>query len=356
MPILSIIYGIIALSLLILVHEIGHFLAARLSGVKVITFSLGFGKKLFSFKKGETEYALSLVPLGGYVKLLGESTEDEVSEEERHRSYAEKPALVKMAIAFLGPFFNFIFAFVLFSLVFVSGYSVLSTKVGAVEKSYPAAEAGIKEGDVIVGINGKGITEWADLMEVMAKAPAQPLKFSVRRGETLLDIWITPKEIESKNIFGETISRKVIGVGASSDFITKRESLFGGISKGVYQTYYLTKITILGIWKLIEGTISPKQIGGPLLILEIAGKQAKEGKKNLVYFIAIISINLGVVNLLPIPILDGGHILFHIIEAVTRRRVSQKWMDISQKIGMGILVAIMVLAFFNDIMRLFNGK
>jgi regulator of sigma E protease len=352
----SVIYGIIALSLLILVHEFGHFLVARLANVKVLAFSLGFGKKLLKFTRGETEYILSAVPLGGYVKLLGESPGEEVAEEDVPRSYSHKPPIVKILIAFTGPFFNILFACVLFFFVFASGYSVLSTKVGSVDKTLPAYEAGIREGDTIVAIDGQKIAEWTDLTDAMSKSEVRPMKIEVKRGDALLDFTLTPKEIESKNIFGDTIKRKVIGVGASNDFFTKTETVPGAAVKAVDQTYNLTKVTIVGIVKLIEGSISPKQIGGPLLILEVAGKQAKEGKKNLIYFIAIISINLAVINLLPIPVLDGGHILFHLIEIVIRRPVSQKFIDISQKIGMGLLVAIMTLAFFNDIMRLFFGK
>jgi len=352
----SVIYGIIALSLLILVHEFGHFLVARLANVKVLAFSLGFGKKLLKFTKGETEYSLSSVPLGGYVKLLGESPGEEVAEEDIPRSYSHKPPIVKILIAFTGPFFNILFACVLFFFVFASGYSVLSTKVGSADKTYPAYEAGIREGDTIVAINGQKISEWTDLTDAMAKSEIQPMKVAVKRDDRLLDFTLTPKEVESKNIFGDTIKRKVLGVGASNDFFTKKETVPGAAVKAVDQTYSLTKVTILGIVKLIEGSISPKQIGGPLLILEVAGKQAKEGKKNLIYFIAIISINLAVINLLPIPVLDGGHILFHAIEVVSRRRVSQKFIDVSQKVGMGVLVAIMGLAFFNDIMRMFFGK
>ncbi len=354
--VMNVIYGFIALSLLILVHELGHYLVARLANVKVLAFSLGFGKKLINFRKGETEYAISAIPLGGYVKLLGESPDDEVKEEETDRSYSNKPPFVRIMIAFAGPFFNIIFAFFLFYFVFISGYNVLSTKVGSVESGYPAYEAGIREGDTIVSIGGQGISEWGELMDVMSRTNERTIKFSVKRGAEFVDYWITPREIESKNIFGETIKRKVIGVTASNEFLVKKETLGSAVSKAGVQTYNLTKITILGIVKLIEGSISPKQVGGPLLILEVAGKQAKEGAKNLIYFIAIISINLAVINLLPIPVLDGGHILFHFIEIVIRRKVSQKFMDIAQKAGMGVLIAVMVLAFFNDIMRLFYGK
>jgi regulator of sigma E protease len=354
--VINIVYGFIALSLLILVHELGHFLVARWAGVKVLSFSLGFGKKLLSYKKGETEYALSAIPLGGYVKMLGEAPGEEVPEEEASRSYSNKSPFVKILIVFMGPFFNILFALTLFYIVFLSGYSVLSTKVGSVDKNYPAYAAGIREGDTLMAIDGRNIAEWSDLMDAMAKTGSQPIKVTVKRDGNLFDISMTPKEMESKNIFGDTIKRKVIGVAASNEFFVKKETASGAAVKAVYQTYNLTKITIVGIVKLIEGSISPKQVGGPLLILEVAGKQAKEGKKNLIYFIAIISINLAVINLLPIPILDGGHILFHTIELVIRRRVSQKFIEISQKVGMGILIAIMALAFFNDITRMFFGK
>jgi regulator of sigma E protease len=354
--VVSVIYAVIALSILIFVHELGHYIVARLANVKVLTFSLGFGKKLLRFTRGETEYALSAVPLGGYVKLLGESPDDMVPEEEIPRSYSHKPPFVKILIAFTGPFFNVLFACFLFFIIFMSGHSVLSTKVGNVEKDFPADVAGIRQGDVIASIDGKKIEEWPELMEIMAKSELKPLLFGVKRESTYFETPITPREIEGSNIFGEKVKRKVIGIVASNDFIQRQETLGGAVSKAVFQTYNLSELTIVGIWKLIVGSISPKNVGGPLLILEAAGKQAKEGKKNFIYFIAIISINLAVVNLLPIPILDGGHILFYLVEIVTRRRVSQKTIEVAQKVGITILVLIMALAFYNDLDRLFNLK
>ncbi|HEY3275683.1 MAG TPA: RIP metalloprotease RseP [Syntrophorhabdaceae bacterium] len=352
--VINIIYGFIALSLLILVHEFGHFIVARLANVKVLAFSLGFGKKLFTFKKGETEYALSAVPLGGYVKLLGESVDDEIAEEDIPRSYVHKPPWVKILIAFTGPAFNIIFAFLIFYFVFLSGYSVLSSKVGGVEKGLPAYEAGIREGDVIVSADGKPIHEFSDLLDTMTAAGDGPIKFVVKRDDRTIDFTIVPKVMETKNLFGEPMKRKVIGVSPSSDLVTKKETVTGALDRAAYQTWNLSKITVMGIVKLIQGSISPKNIGGPILILQAAGKQAKEGASSLFYFVGLISINLGVVNLLPIPVLDGGHILFHLIELVTRRRLSTKTVDFAQKVGLAILVLIMAFAFYNDFDRIFD--
>lgn len=352
--VLNIIYGFLALSLLILVHELGHFIVARLANVKVLAFSLGFGKKLLTFRKGETEYAISAIPLGGYVKLLGESVDDEIAEEDIPRSYVHKPPWVKILIAVTGPLFNIFFAFVLFYVVFLSGYTVLSSKVGNVEKGLPAYEAGIRQGDVIVSADGKTIGEFADLMDAMSAAGPGPVKFVIKRDGQTINLTIVPKEMESKNLFGEPTRRKIIGVSPSSDLVTKKDTFFGAANRAAYQTYNLSKITLLGIVKLIQGTISPKNIGGPILILQAAGKQAKEGVSSLIYFVGLISINLGVVNLLPIPILDGGHILFHLIEMVTRRKLSTKAVEIAQKVGLVILVLIMVFAFYNDLDRIFT--
>jgi len=352
----NVIYAIIALGVLIFAHELGHFLVARLVNVKVLAFSLGFGKKLLSFKRGETEYALSAVPLGGYVKLLGESPGEEVPEAEIPRSYTHKPPFIKILIGFAGPFFNIILACLLFFFIFLSGQSVLSTKVGSVEKGFPADIAGIKPGDVITSINGKPIEEWTELMDTMAKSELKPMKFGVRRDGKSFETVITPREVETTNVFGEKIMRKVIGIVASNTFLERKETLSGAASKAVIQTYTLSELTVVGIVKLIEGSISPKNIGGPILILQAAGKQAKEGKRTFAYFIAIISINLAIVNLLPIPILDGGHIFFYLIEIVARRTISQRTIEISQKVGITILILIMALAFSNDLCRLFPNN
>lgn len=353
---LNLLYFVIVLSILIFVHELGHFLVARLTNVKVLTFSLGFGKKLTSFRRGETEYVVSAIPLGGYVKMLGESTEDVVPEEEIGRSFANKPPLVKMCIAFAGPFFNVLFAGVVFFVMFLTGYPVPSstTEIGQVIKGDPAYQAGLRGGDIIRSIDGRPVEQWTDLQKAVNRADlSRPLKFRIDRQGKLFDIDITPKVADEKNVFGETVGKvNLIGVGPAS--VTKKESLVGATSKAAVDTYNLTELTIVGIAKLIAGSISPKNVGGPILIFQQVGERAKAGKSSFLFFLALISINLGVVNLLPIPVLDGSHILFSFVEFVIRRRIPQKTIEWSQKVGIGVLICIMMLAFFNDITRFFH--
>ncbi len=354
---LNLLYFIIVLSILIFVHEFGHFLVARLSGVKVLTFSLGFGRKLLTFKRGETEYAVSMVPLGGYVKMLGESTEDVVPEEEAGKSFSNKPPLVKMLIAFSGPFFNVIFAAVVFFVILLTGYQVPSTgtRIGQVPQGEPAFAAGLKEGDIVTSIDDRPVRQWTELQKAVSDdAALRPLKFQITRQGQPQTLWITPKATDEKTVFGESLgkTRPLVGVGPATEL--KKESLKGAAPMAVVETYNWTELTIVGIVKLIKGSISRKNVGGPILIFQQVGQHAKAGTSSFLFFLAVISINLGVVNLLPIPILDGSHILFSFIEFVIRRRIPLKTVEWSQKVGIGILICIMVLATYNDVMRLFH--
>ncbi len=324
---------------------------------EVITFSLGFGKKLLTFKRGETEYAVSAVPLGGYVKMLGESTEDVVSEEEASRSYSNKPPLVRILIAFSGPFFNILLALVVFFVISLTGYPVPSTttRIGQVMTGEPAYDAGLKPGDVVTRINDRDVHKWTELQKIVSGSDFRPLKFEIDRQGRPIVVWITPKLRDEKNVFGETVGKmKLIGVAPASEI--RKEPLAGATSKAFVDTYNLTELTVVGIGKLIKGSISPKNVGGPILIFQQVGERAKAGASSFLFFLALISINLGIVNLLPVPILDGGHIFFSIIELIVRRKIPVKAIDVAQKVGVGILVCIMVLATFNDVMRLFHVR
>jgi regulator of sigma E protease len=353
---ISIVYAIIALSLLILVHEFGHFLFARLTNVKVLAFSLGFGKKLLHYKKGETEYAISAVPLGGYVKLLGESPDEEVGEEEKDRSFSNKSPFQRFLIVFAGPFFNIIFAtLIIYCALIVSGSGSLSSRIGAVEKGYPAYEAGVRTGDMIIEVNGTKISEWQDLLREMAFTRVAPMNFVFQRDGKIFNVTITPKEVEEKSELGNVIKRKKIGIGPTK-MIWKEEGIFSAFPKSIHVAYTMTKTTIRGFYHMITGDISTKEIGGPIAIIQLTGKQAQGGIWSLVTFVAFISINLGILNLLPIPVLDGGHILFNFIEIIIRRKVPEKTVANAQKVGLTLLVMLMAFAFYNDIVRLLHTK
>ncbi|MGA3173177.1 MAG: RIP metalloprotease RseP [Syntrophorhabdales bacterium] len=354
---LNLLYFIIVLSILIFVHEFGHFLVARMSGVKVLTFSLGFGRKLLSLKRGETEYVVSALPLGGYVKMLGESTEDVVPEEEAARSYSNKSPIVRILIAFSGPFFNILFAAAVFFVIFLTGYPVPSTttEIGQVMPGEAAYAAGLKPGDVVLRIDGKDVAKWSDLQKIVSSSDRGAMKFEIGRGGRTIVVWITPRPHDEKNVFGETVGKtKLIGVAPTAEI--KRESLAGAASKAFIDTANMTELTVVGIVKLIKGSISAKNVGGPLLIFQQAGERAKAGKSSFLFFLALISVNLGIINLLPIPILDGGHIIFSFIEIAVRRKIPVKAVEIAQKVGLGILVSVMVLATFNDVMRLLHVR
>jgi regulator of sigma E protease len=355
---LNLLYFVIVLSILIFVHELGHFLVARLANVKVLTFSLGFGKKLLTFKRGDTEYAVSAVPLGGYVKMLGESPDETVSEEEAGRSFAHKPPLVRMLIAFAGPFFNVLFAAFVFFVIFITGYPVPSTttEIGQVLEGDPAYQAGLRAGDVVTNIDGRPVRLWTDLQKTVNEADlSHPLRFQIDRHGRTMNLDIMPKVTDDKNVFGETVGKaKRIGVAPAD--VTKTESFASAVPKAAIHTYNLTELTVVGIAKLIGGSISPKNVGGPILIFQQVGKTAQAGKSSFLSFLALISINLGVVNLLPIPVLDGSHILFSFVEFVIRRKIPQKTVEWSQRVGIGILICIMVLATFNDVMRFFHVR
>ena len=351
---ISFLYFLIALALLILVHEFGHFMVARIFNIKVLTFSIGFGKKLVKYVRGDTEYAISIVPMGGYVKLLGESPDEDIPEEDRPRSFSHKPPYVRILVAVAGPLFNILLALIVFFFVSILGYNVPSARVGNVADNMPAKAAGIEKGDIITRIDDKPIAEFLDIASTLEKAQGDTVKVTVDRNGTPVEFSIKPTVHQEKDIFGEPYTRKVLGIERSDEVIMKRQSVIKAIPLSLYMTWEYSRITVLGVVKIIQGSISPKNIGGPVLIFQEASKRAKKGFGDFVLFFALISINLGVINLLPIPVLDGGHILFNMIEIVIRRRIPQKAQEVAQTVGLVILLLIMVFAFYNDFDRIFD--
>ena len=349
---INIISVIVLLGILVFVHELGHFLVAKWSGVGVLKFSLGFGPRLIGRKFGETEYLISMIPLGGYVKMLGESEEDELSPEDEERSFQKQPVLKRIGIVAAGPLFNFLFAIIVFAIIYSFGVPVLTSRIGDVQEGGAAFKAGIQKGDNILAIDGKEISRWGELADAISKSNGKELNFTVERNNKVHDIYIRPGLAKVKNIFGEEIESYKLGVIASSETVIERVNPFRAFLEGVAQTWWFTKLTYLTVVKIVQRVVSPKNLGGPILIAQMSGEYAKRGIIPFMFFMAILSINLGVLNLLPIPVLDGGHLFFYLIEVVTGKEVNIKWREMAQQVGFFLLIMLMVFVFYNDIARI----
>lgn len=348
--------AIILLGVIIFVHELGHFLFAKLLGVRVLKFSLGFGPKLIGKKYGDTEYLISSVPLGGYVKMLGEAQDEELKEEEKAVAYNYQKVWKRFAIVFAGPFFNILFAVVIFFFSFVNGLPVLVPEIGGVMPDTPAEKAGLMKGDRITAIDSVSINQWDEMTDIIHRSPGKPLSLKVRRDGTVFQISITPEKKAGKDIFGESREVGLIGIKPSGTTVVKREDIADALTDSISRTWEISSLTAVSIVKLIQRVIPADTIGGPVLIVQMAGEQASKGFLNFFVFMAIININLGVLNLLPIPILDGGHVLFLGIEAIRRKPLSDKVIAVSQRIGLVIILTLMAFALYNDFMRLITGK
>ncbi len=345
---------IIVLGVLIFFHEFGHFLIARLFGVGVEKFSLGFGPRLIGKKIGITDYRLSAIPLGGYVKMVGEEPDAEIDPADLPLSFTHKPVSQRMLIVAAGPVFNILLAVLIFFGIFwASGTFIMKPSIGSVRAGSPAAAAGLMKGDLITVINGIQINSWDEMAEIINASEGNSLSLSVRRQESTLAFSITPEKVPTQNIFGEEIQRHVIGIEASRESYSKEMNLFEAFTESLRQSYRVIELMVVIIAKLIKGDISTDTLGGPIMIAQMAGDSAKAGVSSLIFFIALISINLAIINLLPIPVLDGGHLLFFLIEAIKGSPVSIKVREVAQQVGLFILILLMILVFYNDIHRIF---
>lgn len=354
---LSILAAIVALGVLIVVHEFGHFIFAKRLGVGVLKFSVGFGPRLFGRTVNGTEYVLSAVPLGGFVKMVGEDAEGNGEPADPRVSFAHQALWRRTAIVLAGPGFNILGAFLLFMLVFVLyGARVPSeaAKVGGVTEDMPAARAGLRPGDVVTALDGREIAAWEDLSAGIRASEGRPVELTVRRDGTTLTLTVTPQSKEEKNLFGEVVGTAFL-IGIERGFDQERVGPLRAISMAAKQTAWWMETIVVSIVKMVQGKISTQDIGGPILIMQAAGQQARMGLEYFLHFMAVISINLGILNLLPIPILDGGHLLFFAVEAVMRRPLEVRHREIAQQIGLVILIGIMAFAFYNDIARQISG-
>lgn len=453
----TVLVSLIALGILIFIHELGHFLVAKAVGVGVERFSLGFGPRLWSFRRGETEYCISVVPLGGYVKMVGEEAHGEEaihpatsgeSGSDPAKSFALKPLWARTLIVFAGPGMNFVLAAAILSGISLAvGVAVPpSATVGRVLPDSPAALAGLTLQDRVVAVNGRPIRHWGQLEEAVARSEGRPLTLIIAREERRQEISVTPRRMPSRTPFGEPT--EVWGLGAAPYFppvvgglrpgmpaaeaglrprdrivaldgqpirtwdemaeliskrpgepitltierngqrldvkvtpqaVTERDPLghetkvgrigielpqtfartdpLSALGRGIQRTWDLTALTLVSFWKLVTGIIPASNIGGPLQIGMAAGQAAQEGFVPYAFLVAVISINLAILNLLPVPMLDGGHLLFFAIEGVMGRALSVRKREIAQQVGLALLLLLMVFAIGNDILRLpFVGK
>ncbi|RKQ60427.1 regulator of sigma E protease [Thermovibrio guaymasensis] len=422
----TILYFVIALGILIFVHELGHFLAARLFGVRVETFSIGFGPKLFKFNCCQTEFAVSLIPLGGYVKMAGEDPDKPPKSPDE---FYAKPPWQRIVIALAGPMMNLLLAVLFFTLSYnlgryVPSYQVEKVKIGAVASTQiplkpgdtiisvngekvknwkefnqivalnpnreikvkvkrderveeltvktgideengigtldvvpaikpkigkviegsPAQKAGLKPGDVILKINGQDITSWRQVVEIIGNSKGKEVELLVLRGKKKLRVKIKPK-------FNEEVGRYTIGIVPKFEMVYIKYPLPEAFKKGIEEFKNQTALFFTFLLKLITGQASIKSLGGPILIAEVAGKAAKAGISNFIYFMGFISLQLGYFNLLPLPVLDGGLILMFLVEMMRRRPLSPFFREKFQQVGLFLLALLMIIVFYNDIMR-----
>jgi regulator of sigma E protease len=348
----NIISFVIVLGVLIFAHELGHFLLAKLMGVGVEKFSLGFGPKIVSKKIGMTEYMISSIPLGGYVKMVGEEPDAELDDSLLPLSFSHKGLFRRSMIVLAGPAFNLLLSVVIFFVFFlVSGLPIMKPEVGEVKEGMPAHEGGIRPGDSIVSIDGELVSRWEEMAALIKKSGGRPLHIGILRNNTGISVKIAPKMVSSQNLFGEQIEKYAIGITASGAFSVEKLNPLEAGAEGVSQTWEIAKLTVVAIGKIISGTVSAKTLGGPIMIAQMAGQQAKAGITNLIFFIALLSVNLGIINLLPIPVLDGGHLMFFFIEAVGRKPVNIKVREVAQQVGIFVLLMLMIFVFYNDIVR-----
>lgn len=344
---------ILVLGVLVFVHELGHFLMAKLFGVRVDAFSLGFPPKLLHKKIGDTDYRLSVVPLGGYVKLFGENPKDEVPLELQPVSFSHHPLWHRFLIVLAGPAFNLIFAALALFLVFTfSGIPYLTTEVGGVKEGSPAAQAGLQKGDRILSVGGQSVSRWEQLSLKIRQNGEQPLILAVRRGDRDFQVQVTPQRMETADIFGGKVSAVIIGISSGDTPAVEHVSPIQALRLGVVYTGRLTWLTVESLYKLVVREVPLKSIGGPILIAQMAGKQAELGATYLVQFMAALSINLFLVNLLPIPILDGGHLFFFTLEAIRGKPLPLQHREMAQGLGLMLILALMILVFYQDILRL----
>lgn len=350
---------ILVLGGLIFFHELGHFAVARFLGMGVSTFSLGFGPKLWARTWGKTEYCLSAVPLGGYVALVGEEDDADLpagfTPEE---SFNKRPPWQRLLVVAAGPFANFLLAWLIcWGLAFSYGQAEILPNIGAIEADSPAAQAGMRPGDTVLTVNGQAVPDWTAMSSAIAASKGTPMTLEVARDSDAqhseqITLHVTPKSVQTKSIFGEDIQTWRVGIRSSGQHRIIELGFFESAAFGAERTWQMVSLTWTGFVKLAQRVVPLDQVGGPIMIAQMVGQQAAEGLSSVLALAALISINLAILNLLPIPVLDGGQIVFCALETVMRRPLGLRFREYTMKAGWLFLVSLMILATFNDVWRL----
>jgi len=359
---------LIVLGLVVFIHELGHFLIARLNGVAVETFSIGFGPEIAGFyDKQGTRWRVAWVPLGGYVKFLGDENAASmpsheaaanVSPADRARMFQFKPVGARAAVVAAGPIANFLLAIVIFSGLFMAyGKTVVEPRVDEVVAGSPAAEAGFQPGDLVVSIDGNEIESFQDMVRIVGLSAGQSLEIVVERNKERVGLAATPELVETESRFG-TAKIARLGIRGASDRSTVVVKSYGpveAVGQSFKETYFWLKQPIIFIGELVSGRASADQLGGPVRIAQMSKEVASIGIPELLRWTAIISISIGLINLFPIPVLDGGHLVFYGIEAIRGRPLNEKAQEIGFRIGMALVLMLMVFVTWNDVTQLLGG-
>lgn len=347
---LSLIYFLIVLGVLVIVHEFGHFIVAKRIGVRVEKFSIGFGPKVCSIKKDDTEYLVSAIPLGGYVKMAGDEPGEKITGDKRE--FLSRNVFDRFGIIVAGPLLNYIFAFILLVVVFMVGNPVTTTEIGMVIDGYPAKEAGLLVGDKIVAIDGKAISYGDVLVAVINRHTHGPMTLTIDRGGKIFKKEVKPIVEKHRTGLGDKeVEIARIGIQPGQKIEKSEYGFFGSVYMATERIWQITTITYKALWGMITGKLSMKEATGPIGIFMITAQVAKLGIIYLLNFMAILSASLAIFNLLPFPVLDGGHILFLIVEKVRGKPLSMKSQESIANVGIVLLVMLMIFACYSDIMK-----
>ncbi len=354
---------IVVLTILVFVHELGHYLVARWNGVKVDVFSIGFGPEIFGWTdKAQTRWKISLLPLGGYVKMYGDanaaSTPDQeelhkMSEDDRSLTLHGKTVWQRIAVSAAGPLANYLFAFLVFSFLFATvGERYTPAEIGFIKEDSAAQKAGLLAGDRVVSIEELPIQRFEDMQLIISENPGTPLLMTVMRGEDEISISVVPDVKEMKDVFGKKRELGVLGIGRQGVEYIQR-SFFESFFYAAKECYTLTLQTLKSVGEMILGTRSAEELGGPLRIAQLSGEVAQAGLPTFLWFIGVLSVSLGFINLLPIPLLDGGHLLFYGIEVIRGGKpLSEKAQEKGFYVGFLIVGSLMIFSFWNDLVHL----